>query len=140
MPRRFLRMLITGFTFNKVLEHYYVSTYTNTSNFRIILFDTYFVHTLECVLYASRLLVWYLCIGQNGIPISFNTNMVIAGHTGRIPQFWLEIPNPLKIWVQKIYRPAHIKSLWVNLILGLKHQNSHNMGYEPDIKIPISDP
>jgi hypothetical protein len=66
--------------------------------------------------------------------------MVIAGHTGKIPQFWLEILNPLKIWVQKIYRPAHLTSLWVNLILGSEHWNSYNMCYKPDIKIPILDP
>ena len=44
-----LRMLITCFTFQKAPKHCYVSTYTNTSHFQIILFDPYFVHVLECV-------------------------------------------------------------------------------------------
>ena len=43
---------ITCFTFHKPLKHCYVSNYTNTSPFSIILFDPYFLHVLECVLYV----------------------------------------------------------------------------------------
>ena len=81
----------------------------------------------------------YLQLNQV-LPILFSTNMVIAGHTGRILKFWLQILNPLEIWVQKIYRSTHIMLLWVNLILGLEYQNSYNVSYKLDIKIPISDP
>src|SRR5882762_3001972 len=52
MLRTSLRMLTTSFTFHKALEQFYVSTYTNTSNFwQIIPFDPYFVHILKCVPY-----------------------------------------------------------------------------------------
>ena len=68
----------------------------------------------------------YLQLNQV-LPILFSTKMVIAGHTGRILKFWLQILNHLEIWVQKIYRSAHIMLLWVNLILGLEYQNSYNV-------------
>ena len=81
----------------------------------------------------------YLQLNQV-LPILFSTKMVIAGHTGRILKFWLQILNHLEIWVQKIYRSAHIMLLWVNLILRLEYKNCYNVSYKLDIKIPISNP
>ena len=63
--------------------------------------------------------------------------MTLAGHTGKILKFWLQIQNLFEIWAQMIiiYRLT-----LVNLILGLENQNGHIKGYRPEMKIHFSNP
>jgi len=87
------------------------------------------LHWLELLLWLNQVLLTL-----------FFRNVALAGHTDKVLKFWQQILNLLEIWAQMIYGPSHVGSLWVNLILGLEHQNGCIKGYRPDMKIPSSDP